>query len=205
MTPELSHETLHTLGQAIASALGHEWIVATLPEGCRWIELRHTEGYGFHLSNSWPHGRLTISGVWPQSAKGDSFAPWSRRAKISVTPRKTGGQIAHDITRRFLPVYLPQWREQSARRDQREAYDQQTHTVGRRLATQVGAEYHEDRRSTYFHHGTVTMSGDEVTLNLRGVTAPQAQRILAILVAPSIPIALPDTATAHLTDTGIVV
>jgi hypothetical protein len=75
--------------------------------------------------------------------------------------------------------------------------------VGRRLATQVGAEYHEDRRCVYFHHGTITVSGYEVTLNLRGVTVPQAQRILAILVAPSVPLVVPDTATAHLTDTSI--
>ena len=143
------------------------------------------------------------STVWPHSATGESFAPWGHRAKISVTPRKTGGQIAHDITRRFLPLYLPQWREQSARRDQREAYDQQTHTVGRRLAAQVGTEYQEDRRCLYFHHGTITVSGDEVTLNVRGVAAPQAQRILAILVAPSVPLVVPDTATAHLTDTSI--
>src|SRR5215813_10823382 len=204
MTTELSHDALHALGQAIASALGHEWTLTPLPEGCRWVELRHTEGYGFHLSNSWPQGRLTISGVWPHSATGESFVPWSHRAKITVTPRKTGRQIAHDITRRFLLVYLPQWREQSARRDRREAYEQQTHAVGRRLASQVGAEYHEDRRCLYFHHGTVTVSGDEVTLNVREVTASQAQRILAILVAPFVPVGLPDTATAHLTDTGIV-
>ena len=204
MTTELSHDALHTLGQAIASTLGTEWTLTPLPEGCRWVELRHAEGYGFHLSNSWPQGRLTISGVWPQSATGETFAPWGRRAKITVTPHKTGGQIAHDITRRFLPVYLPQWQEQSARKDQREAYDQQTHTVGRRLAAQVGTEYQEDRRCLYFHHGTITVSGDEVTLNVREVPAPQAQRILAILVAPSIPITLPDTATAHLTDTEIV-
>ena len=101
-------------------------------------------------------------------------------------------------------MYLPQWWEQSARRDQREAYDQQTHAVGRRLATQVGAEYNEDRRCVYFHHGTITVSGDEVTVNVRGVTALQAQRILATLVAPSVPIVVPDTATAHLTDTGII-
>jgi hypothetical protein len=204
MTAALSHDTLHTVGQAIAASLGHEWTLTPLPEGCRWVELRHTEGYGFHLSNSWPQGRLAISGVWPQSATGESFAPWGHRAKISVTPCKTGKQIANDITRRFLPVHLPQWWEQSARRDQREAYDQQTHAVGRRLATQVGAEYHEDRRCAYFHHGTIAVSGDEVTVNVRGVTALQAQRILAILVAPSVPIVVPDTATAHLTDTGII-
>jgi hypothetical protein len=161
MTAELSHDALLTLGQAIAAALGHEWTLTSLPEGCRWVELRHIEGYGFHLHNSWPRGRLTISGVWPHSATGESFAPWGHRAKISVTPRKTGGQIASDITRRFLPVYLPQWREQSARKDQREAYDQQTHTLGRRLALQVGAEYHEDRRCLYFHRGTITVSGEE--------------------------------------------
>src|SRR5262244_3881484 len=99
MTTELSHDALYTLGRAIAAALGHEWTLTSLPEGCRWVELRHTEGYGFHLSNSWPQGRLTISGVWPQSATGETFAPWGHRAKISVTPRKTGKQIAHDITR----------------------------------------------------------------------------------------------------------
>jgi len=199
MTAELSHDTLHTLGQAIAAALGHQWALTLLSEGCRWVELRHTEGYGFHLSNSWPRGRLTISGVWPHSATGESFAPWGHRAKITVTPIKTGAQIARDITRRFLPVYLPQWREQSARRDQREAYEQQTHALGRRLASQVGAEYHEDRRCLYFHYGTLAVNGEEVTFNIRGVSAPQAQRILEILVAPSVPIILPDTATAHLT------
>jgi hypothetical protein len=203
MTAELSHTALHSLGQAIAAALGTAWTLTPLPEGCRWVELRHTEGYGFHLHNSWPRGRPTITGVWPHSATGESFAPWGRPAKITVTPHKTGRQIAHDITRRFLPAYLPQWREQSARRDQREAYEQQTHAVGRRLALQVGADYHEDRRCLYFHHGTITVSGDEVTFNIRSVTAPQAQRILAILVAPSVPIVLPDTATAHLTETGI--
>jgi hypothetical protein len=204
MTAELSHDALYALGQAIAAALGTAWTLTPLPEGCRWVELRHTEGYGFHLSNSWPRGRLTISGLWPHSATGESFAPWGHRAKITVTPIKTGAQIARDITRRFLPAYLPQWREQSARRDQREAHEQQTHAVGRRLATQIGAEYHEDRRCLSFHHGTLTVSGEEVTFNIRGVSAPQAQRILALLVAPSVPLVLPDTATAHLTDTGIV-
>src|SRR2546422_3223868 len=150
MTTELSHDTLHALGQAIASALGHEWALTPLPEGCRWVELRHIEGYGFHLHNSWPQGRLTISGVWPHSATGESFAPWGHRAKISVTPRKTGGQIASDITRRFLPAYLPQWREQSARRDQREAYDEQTHTGGRRLAAPGGTPNKEDRPRPLF-------------------------------------------------------
>ena len=85
MTQELSHDALHTLGQAIASALGAAWTLTPLPEGCRWVELRHTEGYGFHLSNSWPRGRLTISGVWPHSATGESFAPWGHGAKITVT------------------------------------------------------------------------------------------------------------------------
>src|SRR2546426_1528350 len=133
MTQELSHDALLTLGQAIAAALGHEWALTPLPEGCRWVELRHIEGYGFHLHNSWPQGRLTISGVWPHSATGESFAPWGHRAKISVTPRKTGGQIASDITRRFLPVYLPQWREQTAPQNQPAGHDQQAPHPGRSL------------------------------------------------------------------------
>jgi hypothetical protein len=204
MTAELSHDALHTVGQEITSALGTPWTLTPLPEGCRWVELRHTEGYGFHLGNSWPRGRLTITGLWPHSATGESLAPWGQRAKITVTPHKTGVQIARDLTRRFLPVYLPQWREQCTRRDQREAYEQQTHAVGRRLALQIGADYHEDRRCVYFHHGTVTVSGEDVTFNIRGVSASQAQHILTILVAPSVSVALPDTATAHLTDAGIV-
>src|SRR5262245_43022879 len=119
MPPDLSHDALHTLGQAIAAALGPAWTLPPLPEGCRWVELRHTAGYGLHLGNSWPRGRLTISSLWPHAATGESFAPWGHRANITVTPRKTGVQIAHDITRRFLPLYLLQWQEQSARRAQR--------------------------------------------------------------------------------------
>src|SRR2546427_5070654 len=151
MTTELSHDALHTLGQAIAAALGHEWTLTPLPEGCRWVELRHTEGYGFHLSNSWPQGRLTIAGVWPHSGTGESFAPWGHRAKISVTPRKTGGQIAHDITRRFLPAYLPQWREHSARRDPRVGYEQQKHTGSLRLAPQGRTQNHESPPRPFIH------------------------------------------------------
>src|SRR5262249_59313189 len=130
--------------------------------------LRHTEGYGFHLSNSWPQGRLTISGVWPHSATGESFVPWSHRAKITVTPRKTGRQIAHDITRRFLPVYLPQWREQSARRDRREAHEQQTNTGGRRPASPGGAAYHQKPPCPHLPPRTHTPSGAEVTFDVPG-------------------------------------
>jgi len=204
MTSTISQETLQSLAQAIAAVLGADWTLTSLPEGCRWVEVRHSDGYGFHLSNSWPQGRLTISGVWPHSTTGHTFAPWSHRAKISVSATKTGAQIAHDMTRRFLPRYLPQWREQATRRDQSETYNRQTHALGRRLAAQVDVAYHEDHRCLYFLNNTVNVYGEHVSMQLREVSATQAERILAILVEPPVSIPLLDTATAHLTAVDIV-
>jgi hypothetical protein len=118
---------------AIAAALGPEWRADYRPKepGGYYEDHNHTithaEGYGVHLV--WPDvwktheaHRISISGIWPKSGKGDVCSPYQGAPSITLAQTKTAEQIAKDIRARFLPAYLPIWQQQKARADQHSQY-----------------------------------------------------------------------------------
>ena len=68
-------------------------------------------------------GRLTISGIWPTDARGYPHTPqYPYGESITVSLDKSPEQIARDLTRRFLPAYLPLWEEQKRKAKDSDKY-----------------------------------------------------------------------------------
>lgn len=112
---------LRIFARDLAEALGAEW---TLEPGDRdrHPTLRHAAGYGFLLTGpGWSgKGKRSVHAHYPRDAKGQEsrpyFSSWDnlKDPGISFSDTKPAAQAAKDITRRFLPAYLPLWEKQLA-------------------------------------------------------------------------------------------
>ncbi|MFD2422671.1 hypothetical protein [Amycolatopsis pigmentata] len=110
----------------ITKALGEGWTVGTSPRGSDGAYLNGPDGERVHVVlngyRTQHKGRLWISASYEEFRKISTR--WAPEHGITVTPAKTGDQIAQDIQRRLLPGYretLAELREQLARWEASEA------------------------------------------------------------------------------------
>ena len=126
-------DTPDTLGLLLA--LGDGW------DQTGQTTYRHKDGYGFYLSLR--DGRYTIGGEWPTDSENRQMWPSDYdgpRGSITVAATRTPEQIAAEVKRRFLPVYLPTWRTMRERADGNNRYALEcAETVRKVLAADVGA------------------------------------------------------------------
>jgi len=108
--------------------------------------------------------------------------------EISVSGTRGAASIAKEITRRFLPEYLPLLQKAIDKRDAANSHEDKTRDNLVILATIVNARVPEerDRTTASFYHndkayGDIQVCGDSVTLKLSSLTMERAKRILAML------------------------
>ncbi|MGH9391384.1 MAG: hypothetical protein ACRD1Z_17395, partial [Vicinamibacteria bacterium] len=116
-------ESLHALAREIAASLGAGWSYKTpkMQEGDRlphWAGLVHAEGYALHVSTEYHRPeRVTVSGDWPRTAKGEVNRPYTPHGEkeptnsITVAAVRGVDAIAKEIERRLLSVYVPRWKK----------------------------------------------------------------------------------------------
>ncbi len=175
---EWTHEQWRMFGQAVQTVLGEEWQMATATEERPWIILLHAEGYGVHLGESWPRGRLRISSDWPVDAQHNRYVPDSGGHRITGSKKKTPAQVAAEMIRRFLPASLTQWQEQRKRKTTAERYDALARAAGERIAARVGSEYRHDRKKVYFAGGEADIHGMQINLSFSNLPLATAFAIL---------------------------
>jgi len=149
-----NHETqnrdLIRAGAAIAAELGDEWsVVVPRTEDRRWwVDIVRDDGAKITLNSCWNDGRWVVHGGWPNDpTKGGNqramLRDWLYSAsipEITVTRKKTPAQIAKDITRRFLPEYLPLYAQCLEKRDERVNRCDQKMDTARKLVDILGKQ-----------------------------------------------------------------
>lgn len=178
----------------VAAALGGGWAAEPVHE--RGASLRHPDGRALFLfAPDYPwskRGRVRVSGVYPQ------HQAWRReRAEVTVGMGRDPGAVARDLRRRLLPAYEAELavavaaeagRVRDAAGVERVAAAVLAAVPGSREVA-VGVPEGEarlDLRGHGYRHDVRVRSsvdGTEVDMDLRGVPAADAVRMLAALGA----------------------
>jgi hypothetical protein len=89
----------------------------------------------------------TIHPEWPSNSVGEEFRPsiYSNQtvSSINVSVSKSPEQVAKDITRRLLPVYLPVLASMVAQRDESDRYRAERHVLATQVAALVGGKVYQ--------------------------------------------------------------
>jgi hypothetical protein len=105
---EVPMNNLDSLAQCVAAHLSGNW--TPHPRGTDWIaEIRGPNDSAIYLERS--KGRLVITGRFPSSDSGIFVPLYADRPRITVRANRPPKDIAGEIERRFLPEYLPLYRE----------------------------------------------------------------------------------------------
>lgn len=159
-------------------------------EVCSWRVNEKAEKDDVQLyvsSSKFEKWRVTISGGFPRTAKGEYIRPYKydeRPHEITVSGEKTPEQIAKDIENRFMPRY----RELLANvKKQIESADNYMYTTKKTLRALGRSVDEAEEDSKEFHvsfkggYGHVKASGENVSINLTSLDVQTAKKILALL------------------------
>ncbi len=161
-------EQRHELVRQIASALGADWtyrnpsLDGTL---AHWAEITHQDGYSLSVTSQYPTYALHILGNFP---KDHHFGYQEKRPSINVDPAKTAEQIAKDINRRLLPVYLPMWAKAAEGQRQSEIY----------ASAQANLS---DEILDYRGYGDIEVFSDSCSLKFRSIPCQLAKQIIRLI------------------------
>lgn len=173
---------------ALAQALGTGWSVENRPHREHVV---HRDGYGFWFRED--KDRVEIHGDWPTKAGGGELFPSQYdgpTGTITVSATKTEKQVAKDIERRFLPVYLPTWQKQNERAIANRQFTAKAEENAKTLAAAVPGAKRSDNRSpdadiTFYLHDNdahqVRVYADSVRFEFFSTTPEKAIEILKIL------------------------
>ncbi|RPE39787.1 hypothetical protein EDD90_2805 [Streptomyces sp. Ag109_O5-1] len=193
--------TVEQVAPAIAGQLGEGWSAGPSTHHFDhpwqvWY-LRHTDGTAVRLTLSEnTRGRLSVKGELPEArddldVKTGSF----RRGVATADPARPAAAIAGQIRRQVLPVLLKSTRRIQELVDAARDLEAQKDAVRQRLRTvpgfELGLHWQGKPRGAYGYAtnpaASVEVRGDEdgayVGIELRGLTADQAERVLRALTA----------------------
>ena len=111
---------LHALAQDVAAQLGPEWAyrVPKVDPGEKrpewYATIEQPDGAGIHFGTARAPGRVTINGTWPRDWRGEVYRPHKDSPEITVSADRPAADIAREISRRFMPDYIPKYVEQLA-------------------------------------------------------------------------------------------
>ncbi len=122
----------------------------TMP-GWTWNNLDHEErpmkGDGYLIGPNdekisvrydiW-HNRISISSVYPHNRSS-----YGKAINITVSPTKTPKQIARDLEKRFLHLYLPELAAHRDRIKKADEYEANKTAMMQKIADYLGVEIHE--------------------------------------------------------------
>ncbi len=185
-------EERHELVRQIASALGADWtyrnpsIDGTI---AHWAEIAHQNGYSLAFTSQYPTYALHISGNFPRD---HCFGYQERRPSINVDPTKSAEQIAKDINRRLLPLYLPMWTKAAERQRQRENYASAQATLSDEILglfpagmARLGNSFNKDDKNISFNlkdgYGDIEVFNDSCSLKFRSIPCQLAKQIIRLI------------------------
>ena len=87
--------------------------------------------------------KFHIDGDFPRSEKG-GYGHYGQSPSINVSDSKTPKQIAKDIEKRLLPIYLPELKKSIKQVDQANVYDQKRRANIQKMADYFQVEFRED-------------------------------------------------------------
>jgi hypothetical protein len=209
MTSAEKREATISLAAAIAKELGAPWTYTRPTDPDTYVYIVGENGARIYvaLSGSYDNpDRVEISGylnigrnrqyvnVYEKSASGG----WDRASvpSISVALKRGPEAITKEIQRRFLPEYLRIFALALAQLQKDNERDTRVLDNLKRLGKIVNAHVKEDRDNGHGYieeqrtsvsigyinvYGTITVSSDTATLELRSLTIEQAERVLKAL------------------------
>ena len=145
MQQELREELAPQIAAALSNLLAQTWAHKPPPDRDWYTYITGPRGCGIHASvDSHNGGRLAIIGLWPDPIRDTrgthTFYPYKDRPRITVAFGRGAQAIAKDITRRFLPKYLPMWEQAVQRRDAYKNESKREQEFLDRLAAAGGAK-----------------------------------------------------------------
>lgn len=178
-------QTARQIAREVAPLLGEGWVFDDRDSAGASIagpddaELFFYLGYGSKgkvtISSSYPNG--TYQKVW----KYDRF-------EIGVSVSRGAAVIAKEIQRRLLPDYLPELARVRQAIADHDAAEARRDSVAEVLGKIVGSEARGGEIRLYHsggYHGAINVGhgGDNVRIELGGLSSEQAELILSALVA----------------------
>ena len=143
--------------------------------GCKLVDSRRDIGIFFSLDRD--RKKIEISGMIPRDNKGQMphIGMTEVLPKIRVSAAKTSAQIANDIEKRFLPVWLPRLAKMHEDIARSEDYRNKTKSLAERIAKVVQCKAEGKHISFYrspfpvFNESmsSAEVHADDVTLELR--------------------------------------
>lgn len=116
---------LYALASGIAAALGDGWALVnpwTEFEGRSPHIRKGADGPEFYLNDTWSgKGRIHVGANYPKDSEGREQRPYfsaysengTASPSITFADTKSPQAAAKDITRRFLPLFVPLWEKQA--------------------------------------------------------------------------------------------
>lgn len=116
MQQELRKELAPQIAAALSDLLAQTWVHKPPPDRGWYTYITGPGGCGLHVGlDTRNSGRLNIVGQWPNPVRDgrgtQTFYPYEDQPRITVAFGRGAQAIAKDITRRFLPKYLPMWEQ----------------------------------------------------------------------------------------------
>jgi hypothetical protein len=118
----------------------------------RWAYLKK-DYQSIRISNG-DENKLHISGDFPKSIKGES-SRYGEPIDINVSTSKTPEQIAREIEKRLLPIYLPELKKAVNQVNQTNIYHQKRQKNIQKMAEYFGVEFKEDKEPSIWVYGKI--------------------------------------------------
>ncbi len=108
--------------------------------------------------------KLHISGDFPKTEKGQ-YVHYDQSPSINISDSKTPKQIARDIDKRLLPIYLPKLEKAINQINQINIYDQKRKANIQKMADYFQVEFQEDKEPSILVYDKINGLGSRIQLN----------------------------------------
>ena len=164
-----THEEFSQLVQSVGEHLPGNWDFTTNQQswnfGSTLFDIERSLGIFFSLTRD--KSKIEISGILPRNSEGQLayIRVGEMLPRIAVSSSKMAAQIARDIEKRFLPVWLPRLEVMLQDIGRQEAYKTKTTSIADRIAALV--KVNADGKKVSFYRSpypvfSESMSGAEV-------------------------------------------
>lgn len=195
MQQELRDKLAPQIAAALSKLLAQAWVHKPPREGYWYTYIIGPGGCGIHVGLD--RGRLNIAGQWPEpiidGCGAHTFYPYQDRPLITVGFSRGAQAIAKDISRRFLPKYLPMWEQMVQQRLDHIDQGKREQELLARLAAAGGVTHNGvvvriwERSAIDEPRATATVSfypdsdNPTVDLKLENIPVSSAEQIMALV------------------------
>ena len=106
--------------------------------------------------------KIHIAGEFPRTIRGETGFYGNSQSSINVSDSKTPEQIARDIEKRFLPVYLPELEKAVNQVNQMNLYHQKRRDNIQKLADYFGNEFKDDKEPSIYVYDLIKGVGSRI-------------------------------------------